>query len=768
MNDEFRKFIESGKNIALQNEVVWNTPTDELGNISKSFVWNMSQMAGAKPTPRVILQKLGHDKKTRLNWPQPILENSRLDEDWQDLVKTIIVRKLYINRNKPTTIKTGTVRSLLALSVSAGTKPPWELNANDVRKVIAVAKEFEQSGKLANNIVSLTRTIFDQNRLSNFCPITPPEVKKITRQRKFTKEVRKHLTDRKGLKKLPEEEAFWEIVRICWLEDPITSFDRTRFAMVKLLVLCGLRISEASTIPLDCLKWIHLKPLKISGKVPKQAEKQSLALKHFASKKRSQRTDSVPLFETIQHIPSMFKSTVVETVNTYASFSDPMRIRLKSQCETSRIFPEFAADDIIPCFEFYTRLTGEPFLYEDPEEKKYIQAWKKSYDLELLDEIDRRQIELKSIKNLKNRVRQYFQMRLVIKHKNGTIERAPFKHANGLTYREDRLRYDEIYFNVGQLEEFLTRCMPTKLSDTKPFVLRNGSHLYPYELLFLAPKRALAEERNGRICDIRKYAFIGIITENDLALSLSGKNKSVPSLFRKYGVTEKTKSLSITSHTFRHLQNTELFRLGVSDAIITKRFNRNTVLQSHLYDHRSLAEDLKAIEFPQEAEPILSGKAADTYRMIAGGMAIGPIVDEFREIQKTHGDETAYKFLMVEADGLHTTPYGHCINSFTVDPCPKHLECFSGCVHLTRSPLTEHTENLEKTKSRFEKLLESIDDHPAPAAAKTKMRNQAEERLAGLEKMLSTPVGGKVFPEGKDLSRPIRKQFAGPFNDGKA
>ena len=65
--------------------------------------------------------------------------------------------------------------------------------------------------------------------------------------------------------------------------------------------------------------------------------------------------------------------------------------------------------------------------------------------------------------------------------------------------------------------------------------------------------------------------------------------------------------------------------MGVSDAIITKRFNRNSVAQSHVYDHRSLAEDLKAIEIPEEAKSILSGKAEDTFRMITAGLAKGPI-----------------------------------------------------------------------------------------------------------------------------------------------
>ena len=307
--------------------------------------------------------------------------------------------------------------------------------------------------------------------------------------------------------------------------------------------------------------------------------------------------------------------------------------------------------------------------------------------------------------------------------------------------------------------------MPTKLSDLSPLNLRNGSQIHSQDLLFLTPKRALGEGRNGRICDIRKYAFIGTLQPQDLIWSLSGKKSSTTSIFSTYGNTDHTKDLAIKTHEFRHLQNTELFRLGVSDAIITKRFNRNSVSQSHVYDHRSLSEDLKAIRIPDEAQGILSGKAEDTFRMISAGLASGPIVDEFKEIQSQLGDQAAYKFLAAEADGLHSTPYGHCINSFTVDPCPKHLECFSGCIHLTRSPLTEHTRNLEKLKERFETLLSSIEEHPAPPGAKEKMQTQAEVRLAGITKMLETSHGKRVFPEGKDMSRRITEKSTGAFRE---
>ena len=138
-----------------------------------------------------------------------------------------------------------------------------------------------------------------------------------------------------------------------------------------------------------------------------------------------------------------------------------MRNRITIQSKTNRIFPEFSIDDIVPIFEFYTRLTGEPFLYEDPREEELIDKWKTTYDLEILEEIDRRQKGFASIKNLKNRVRQYFQMRLRIKQSDGSYLRAPYCHSDGGPYTYERLKYEELHFKVGELETCLLYTSPS-------------------------------------------------------------------------------------------------------------------------------------------------------------------------------------------------------------------------------------------------------------------------------------------------------------------
>ncbi|MDE4604622.1 hypothetical protein GOC54_32770 [Sinorhizobium meliloti] len=177
-------------------------------------------------------------------------------------------------------------------------------------------------------------------------------------------------------------------------------------------------------------------------------------------------------------------------------------------------------------------------------------------------------------------------------------------------------------------------------------------------------------------------------------------------------MTEEDRALRLTPHALRHLQNTELFRLGVADTIITKKFNRRSVQQSQVYYHRSLPEDLADIDLPPEAEERLGDKLMQVFELISANKARGPVVDEFHRVQLEYGDEAAFDYLNAEADGLHVTPYGLCINSFTSDPCPKHLECFNGCLYLARTGVTSEQDNLERMRDKFAKVIITLEALP--------------------------------------------------------
>lgn len=163
------------------------------------------------------------------------------------------------------------------------------------------------------------------------------------------------------------------------------------------------------------------------------------------------------------------------------------------------------------------------------------------------------------------------------------------------------------------------------------------------------------------------------------------------------------------------------------------------------------------IEIPQDIEIMLGEKASTVARLIKAGKASGPIVDAFRRIQAAEGDAAAYEYLRAEADGFHATPYGHCLNSFTVDPCPKHLECFADCRHLSATELPEHRQNLVRLEGKFKLALETIRARPSTSVGWKNQLEHAEKRLAGIQKLLATAPGEHPFPDGVDLSLPRQR-----------
>ena len=292
------------------------------------------------------------------------------------------------------------------------------------------------------------------------------------------------------------------------------------------------------------------------------------------------------------------------------------------------------------------------------------------------------------------------------------------------------------------------------MPDTELFSLTDRSFA-SWEFLFLHPKRSLAEERNNGVCDVTRYISVGRPDTSLVNLSL-GEQKSRDTLFKRYGQSDDDKDLVLTSHTLRHLQNTELFRLGVADTVISKRFNRRSVAQSYEYDHRSLAEELDQLELPPDVEMALGEKASTVAKMIQSGKASGPIVDAFKKIQSAEGDTAAFEFLKVEADGFHATPYGHCLNSFTVDPCPKHLECFSGCRHLSATNLPENRRHLRTLELKLAAAVEIAEARPSKSIGRPNQIQHAKVRLDGVRTLLATKEGDKPFPDGPDLSLPRR------------
>lgn len=83
-----------------------------------------------------------------------------------------------------------------------------------------------------------------------------------------------------------------------------------------------------------------------------------------------------------------------------------------------------------------------------------------------------------------------------------------FRRADGAAIGvKERMNWKNTYLHIGELEDYICSTTPTKVSDTAPLPLADGM-VQPWELLFLQPKRSLAEERNDGLCDITRYMAV--------------------------------------------------------------------------------------------------------------------------------------------------------------------------------------------------------------------------------------------------------------------
>ena len=160
------------------------------------------------------------------------------------------------------------------------------------------------------------------------------------------------------------------------------------------------------------------------------------------------------------------------------------------------------------------------------------------------------------------------------------------------------------------------------------------------------------------------------------------------------------------------------------------------------------------MSLPDEMEAILGdSRAGDFARFIELGRVDGPIVRDFRRIRDTEGDEAAAWFLAAEADGFHVTPYGFCLANFTVEPCPKHLECFNNCNQLAATGIPEQIRNLVQLRRRISLAHDAALERPAGTIGRENQIKHAQVRIEGIDRLLKTAPGDRVFPNGHDLSR---------------
>lgn len=769
MNPHYSAFIDLGKTLSHEKGLSWDMPLDETGAACDGVGWNLTVIAGDVPPPTYYLRDLGADAKAlaivnaeRAERGLTPLPRLPLSSAWQDLIKAAVAEQLLFKRNTTGHVMQNIARPLRVVATCVE-KDPWQLTVDDLRLAIRVGKAIQATGKLGDLVVGIIKTVLDAQHICDAGPLysslfVPRMKMKSAIKAKHTwsqDELRADLEARKREERLPERRAFWELTRIVMTEKPRTFMDDIRFAAVRTMIVTGMRAGEAALLPVD---WKRERTyLDSKGRPAGEAGgiSTSLMARHFAEKQQDDESDSRILRENTQPVPDMFRALLTETLDHVAELTDPLRATLKLQCETGRLLPWYPADSLVPVIEIYTRLMGNSF-WLDIEQEPFIERYRDDFDPAVLVELYRYQMERRRSGDLKLSMAIYqFGNRLVKAMREGKTGMR-FRHGSGSPVSLlERMEWHATHLHVGELEEHIRLKTPTKVSDTTPLPLAVGV-VQPWEFLFVQPKRSLVEERNDGLCDVTRYMAVNRPDPTFIGQAL-GDSRDLPSLFEKYGQTDEDRALKIESHMLRHLQNTELFRLGVADTIISKRFNRRSVAQSYEYDHRSLAEDLDQIDIPQDIEIMLGEKASTVARLIKGGKANGPIVDAFRRIQATEGDTAAYEYLRAEADGFHATPYGHCLNSFTVDPCPKHLECFADCRHLSATDLPENRQILIRLEGKFKLALESIKARPSTSIGWQNQLDHAKKRLAGVQKLLATPAGERPFPDGVDLSLPLQR-----------
>jgi hypothetical protein len=770
MNPHFKSFVELGKSLALSKGLVWDFTIDSDGYAVDDAGWNLTACVGDVPPPAYYLRDLGTDAKTlniinteRAASDLVALDQRALSSAWQDFIKAAVIEQLLVKRNSTGYVYQSIARPLRVMATCV-TSEPWELTLDDLQYAIRTARAVQASGKLGDLLAGLVKVLLDINHLCDagqmygLLGVQRVQVTNVrSRQTMSEDELRSKLEERKRAERLPSRRAFWELVRIVMTEHPKSFMDQLRFAATRTMIITGLRAGEATLLPVDWKRERSYVDSKGEAAGKAGGFSSALLLRHFAEKQQEQESNSRILRENTQPVPEMFRDLLTDTLERAAYITAPLRETLKLQCESSRLLPWFRENEVVPFTDLYTRLSGNPF-WLDIEHNIFVNEYRKDFDPAVLTKLHKFQNE-EYLGGKLDMAIYMFGNRLQKQMRAGETS-LRFRTSTGMPIHDiARMSWSNTFLNVGELEEHIRKTTPSKLPDTLPMTADSGV-VQPWQLLFLHPKRALSEERNDGICDVTRYFSISRPDSRLVGIGL-GDHDKIPSLFERYGATKEDQELRLESHMLRHLQNTELFRLGVADTIISKRYNRRSVAQSYEYDHRSLAEELEQISIPEEVELILGEKAATVAKMIKGGKASGPIVDAFVRIQAKDGDAAAYEYLRVEADGFHATPYGHCLNSFTVDPCPKHLECFANCRHLSATGLPENKANLIRLEGKFKAAIETIRTRPSMSIGWKNQLQHAEERLAGVQRLLDTPGGERAFPDGVDLSIPRARDVVG-------
>ena len=395
MNEGYQSFIQFGRQLAVDRGINWEIRLSPDGSVKDEDAWNLTEMVGDSPPPTHWIRDLGTDKNTveflnteRRSTSQIPLEKSALSPAWQSFIKAAILEQLFFRKNSTGHVSAQVARALRVMATCIS-KEPWEILPEDISNAYEIAKKVQASGQLADQMIGLTKKIFDANHIADAGQLYPAlasisRLHERNKRAKFTKsadELKASLEARKSAEKLPERRAFWELVRIVFTEQPKTFLDLLRFSQVKVMILCGLRVGEAALLPVD---WKRTREYYDSDGKPAGEHggySKALMLRHFAEKQQMQNSDSVVLYETAQYVPSMFQEALADSLENVVQVTQPLRDTLRLQVENNRILPWFHKTALISVIELYPYLTGTPIvLHRDFIEPGFKEKYKRTFD----------------------------------------------------------------------------------------------------------------------------------------------------------------------------------------------------------------------------------------------------------------------------------------------------------------------------------------------------------------------------------------------------
>lgn len=415
MNHFYCQFIEDGKALARSQGIQWDLPVDPYGNVLKPARWDLAALSGLVTPPYFWHSSLAYyanaiESLNALRNKQHLepVSMQPLSKHWRDYYQAILLNELLIKRNKPGHALVNIGRPLRIIATCAEAEEPWELTPSTIQRAYNVALGVGSSGKLAANIAMIVRTLIDglhiadRSPLSKFCTAYADQqtadekvsnLKRGNNTYRQTEKVRVELSDRKGAVKLPDEKAFWELIRIIFTEQPKTFVDAIRFSQIKLAIASGFRIGENTLLPVDWAQWHEHLAEDGSSAESKGGISRSLSIRHFAEKQAEDvGTEGIVLFENIQHVPNIFEDLILDALGEAERLTRPLRERLRLQVSTSRLLPEFPPDALVPAWDIYSRVSGSLWFASPPLPEDLVSKYRETFDPVYLDEMRQRQI----------------------------------------------------------------------------------------------------------------------------------------------------------------------------------------------------------------------------------------------------------------------------------------------------------------------------------------------------------------------------------------